>query len=135
MCTLLNPNCVTHCPALPSKIQPIFTTAAEELFRPLRCQQTGSFTSLSGKETVRGCSRSRWCPAACFLSCGLVSCKRGSSPPGRRLKSPRGAWWPLLRGELAEPSCVSLTPAMQYLQGKLPGAFPTATASPALKTV
>lgn len=58
------------------------------LFRPLGCQQTGSFTSLSGKERVHVRSRSRRCAAACFPSCRFASCKGGSGPLGRRLKSP-----------------------------------------------
>lgn len=117
----------------PSKTQPVFTTPAEELFSPLRCQQLGSFASLPGTERVCGCSRSRRCPAPCFPSCRLLSCKGGSSTPGRRLKSPRGARRPLPCGELGKPPCVLLAPAVQCLQGKFPGAFPTAMTSLALK--
>jgi len=60
---------------------------------------------------------------------------RGAPAPGKEAEDPQGTWWPLPCGELAELSRVLLTLDMQYLQGKLPGAFPTAVTSLALKTV
>lgn len=107
------------------------------LFRPLGCQQTGSFTSLSGKERVHVRSRSRRCAAACFPSCRFATCKGGSGPLGRRLKSPLlervVAIAPVVSWQ-SLPTFCSLLPCSSCM-GKVPGAFPTGTTSLALKTV